>query len=116
MSTQYFYRLPNGKVSGPLPLESIRTAVKVSRLPAETLVSDRPGEPWLDLDLRLPPLKIDAGHNPNLRGCPACGKEIASDAPSCPHCGKRFSTTVSLAIAVIIGLAIGVWLLSRMSF
>jgi hypothetical protein len=54
MSTQYFYRVPGGKISGPLPLESIRAAVKVSRLPESTLVSETQGEPWRNLDLVLP--------------------------------------------------------------
>jgi hypothetical protein len=115
-ATQYYYRLPSGAVSGPLPLDAIRTAVKVSRLPVDTLVSETQGEPWLDLEL-LPPgvaerrREIAAAYNPNLRNCPACGKEIARDAPACPNCGKRFATPVGLIIAVIIGVAIGLILI-----
>ena len=115
-ATAYYFQAPGGKASGPLPLESIRAAVKASRLPAETLVSETGAEPWMDLEL-LPPgvaerrREIAEAYNPNLRNCPACRKEIARDAPACPNCGKRFATPVGLIIAVIIGIGIGLILI-----
>lgn len=112
MKDSYFYKNPAGLISGPLPIDSVRVAVKVGRLPAGTMVSETGGEPWLNLNLVDPEMaaresQIRAAQTRNLVSCSACGRPIANDAPACPHCGKRYATPVGLIFSVVIGLAIG---------
>lgn len=46
MNTDYYYGTEGGEVQGPLNIESIRAAVKASRLPSGVMLSRKPGGPW----------------------------------------------------------------------
>lgn len=54
---------------------------------------------------------------PTLLPCPACGRQVSTTAPTCPNCGHKIrevQTASGLLLAVIIGLAIGLYLLSHL--
>lgn len=42
----------------------------------------------------------------NMRYCPSCHSEVASNAGQCPKCGKRFTSAISVIIAVTVALAV----------
>ena len=42
--------------------------------------------------------------NPNLKACPACGREIAKSATTCPHCGKTMTSAARIGLILILAL------------
>ena len=36
----------------------------------------------------------------------SCGNIIAANADRCPHCGKRFTTAGTIALAILLGIAL----------
>ncbi len=51
--------------------------------------------------------------NKKLKPCPACGAQIAKGARACPSCGKSFTNMAGIALAVIIGLLVGWFMMAR---
>jgi len=48
--------------------------------------------------------------------CPDCKAEISDTASKCPRCGHAFTTSSSVIVAILLGLAIGgfvLWFLTR---
>lgn len=51
-----------------------------------------------------------------MKTCPSCQKEVADNAKACPSCGHAFTTGSGVAIAVVIGIIAGgflLWFLTR---
>lgn len=52
--------------------------------------------------------------NKNLTDCPACGTKISRSARECPRCGKPRTTWTGVVVAVVVGLILGAFVLSRL--
>lgn len=50
----------------------------------------------------------------NLVECPSCGTKISRSARECPRCGKPRTTWTGVIVAVIVGLIVGGFVLSRL--
>jgi RNA polymerase subunit RPABC4/transcription elongation factor Spt4 len=51
-----------------------------------------------------------------MKTCPTCKVELADNAKTCPKCGHVFTTESGVAVAVVIGVIAGgflLWFLTR---
>lgn len=62
----------------------------------------------------------DGPDEPRVTVCPDCWKQVSKVATTCPHCGRplkreeeKKTSTLGIAAAVVIGILVAVWILSK---